>query len=69
LFGGGFALAIGFKDSGLSEWFGHSLKFFSTFHPIVLILSVSVIMMLLTELTSNTATTQILLPILVALAV
>ena len=69
LFGGGFALAIGFKDSGLSEWFGQSLKFFSVFHPIVLIISVSLVMMFLTELTSNTATTQIFLPILASLAV
>ncbi len=69
LFGGGFALAIGFKDSGLSAWFGHSLKFFSAFHPIVLIISVSLLMALLTEFTSNTATTMIFLPILAALAV
>ncbi len=69
LFGGGFALAIGFKDSGLSEWFGNSLKFFSEFHPIVLIISISLLMTFLTELTSNTATTQIFLPILAALSV
>jgi len=69
LFGGGFALAIGFKDSGLSEWFGQSLSFFKDTHPLILIFMVSFIMMMLTELTSNTATTQILLPILAALAV
>ncbi len=69
LFGGGFALALGFKDSGLSEWFGKSLSFFATFHPIVLIISICLLMTFLTELTSNTATTQIFLPILAALAV
>ncbi len=69
LFGGGFALAIGFKDSGLSAWFGHSLTFVGGAHPFVVILLVSFIMVMLTELTSNTATTQILLPILAGLAV
>ncbi len=69
LFGGGFALAIGFKDSGLSAWFGDSLTFLTGVHPFVVILLVSFIMVMLTELTSNTATTQILLPILAGLAV
>lgn len=69
LFGGGFALAIGFKDSGLSAWFGDSLSFIGGTHPLVVILAVSFIMVMLTELTSNTATTQILLPILAGLAV
>jgi len=69
LFGGGFALALGFKDSGLSQWFGESLKIFKDIHPLVLVFMVSILMVMLTELTSNTATTQILLPILAALAV
>ena len=69
LFGGGFALALGFKDSGLSQWFGESLKIFKDIHPLVLVFMVSFLMVMLTELTSNTATTQILLPILAALAV
>ena len=69
LFGGGFALAIGFKDSGLSAWFGHSLGFFGNAHPLVMIFAVVFIMEMLTELTSNTATTQIVLPILAGLAV
>ncbi|UBM61998.1 SLC13 family permease [Candidatus Sulfidibacterium hydrothermale] len=69
LFGGGFALAIGFKNSGLSAWFGHSLTFVNGTHPFWVIMLVSFIMVMLTELTSNTATTQILLPILAGLAV
>jgi len=69
LFGGGFALAIGFKNSGLSAWFGDSLTFLSGVHPLLVILLVSFTMVMLTELTSNTATTQILLPILAGLAV
>lgn len=69
LFGGGFALAVGFKTSGLSAWFGHSLTFLGNMHPFGVVLLVSFTMVMLTELTSNTATTQILLPILAGLAV
>ncbi|MBE0649482.1 MAG: SLC13/DASS family transporter [Bacteroidales bacterium] len=69
LFGGGFALAIGFKQSGLSEWFGNALGFVSNLSPLLMILIISIVMTFLTELTSNTATTQIILPIMGALAV
>jgi sodium-dependent dicarboxylate transporter 2/3/5 len=69
LFGGGFALATGFKDSGLSVWFGQQLKFLSGTHPIIIILMISLLVTFLTELTSNTATTEMILPILAGLAV
>jgi sodium-dependent dicarboxylate transporter 2/3/5 len=68
LFGGGFALASGFKESGLSIWFGNQLEFVSTFHPILVIATICFMMTFLTELTSNTATTEMLLPILAGLA-
>jgi sodium-dependent dicarboxylate transporter 2/3/5 len=69
LFGGGFALAKGFISSGLSLWIGELIEnsvFDSLFFNILLITTV---MIFLTEVTSNTATTQILLPILSALAI
>ena len=69
LFGGGFALAHGFKDSGLSIWLGDQLAGLSGTHPVILILTIALFMTFLTELTSNTATTQIILPIIAALAV
>jgi sodium-dependent dicarboxylate transporter 2/3/5 len=69
LFGGGFALASGFKESGLSTWFGEQLSFLSNAHPVILILMISLIVTFLTELTSNTATTEMLLPILAGLSV
>jgi sodium-dependent dicarboxylate transporter 2/3/5 len=69
LFGGGFALASGFKESGLSLWFGEQLMWISTAHPIFVILSIALMMTFLTELTSNTATTEMLLPVLAGIGI
>jgi len=69
LFGGGFALASGFSESGLSIWFGEQLSWTSNYHPLIVVLSITFLMSLLTELTSNTATTEMILPILAGLAV
>jgi sodium-dependent dicarboxylate transporter 2/3/5 len=69
LFGGGFALASGFKESGLSTWFGEQLSFVTVLHPIIIIAIVALLMTFLTELTSNTATTEMILPVLAGLAV
>ena len=69
LFGGGFALAAGFKESGLSAWVASQLTGLSGVPSLVMVTSVSTLMTFLTELTSNTATTQIVLPLLGSLAV
>jgi sodium-dependent dicarboxylate transporter 2/3/5 len=69
LFGGGFALASGFKESGLSLWFGEQLEWLGGVHPILLILCISFLITFLTEVTSNTATVETMLPILAGLAV
>ncbi len=69
LFGGGFALATGFKDSGLSMWMGNQLGGISNLHPILIIAVICLVMTFLTEFTSNTATAEMLLPILAALSV
>lgn len=68
LFGGGFALAQGFAESGLAVWFGEQMKVLANVHPFVLILMLTFFMSFLTELTSNTATTEMILPILAGLA-
>lgn len=69
LFGGGFALATGFKESGLSLWFGNQLSGVASFHPIIIILIIAIVMTFLTELTSNTATTEMILPVMAGLAI
>lgn len=68
LFGGGFALASGFKESGLSQWFGDQLIWLKDVHPFIIILSVSLLITFLTELTSNVATVETFLPVLAGLA-
>lgn len=69
LFGGGFALATGFKESGLSLWFGEGLSGIAGLHPLYIIFSVALLMTFLTELTSNTATTEMIIPILAGIAI
>ena len=69
LFGGGFALALGFQSSGLSVWFGEKLSWTQTIQPYLILAAVVTMMIFLTELTSNVASTQMLLPIFAALAV
>ena len=69
LFGGGFALANGFRDSGLALWLGVQLQGVSVFPPIVIVLLICLLVTFLTELTSNTATTEMILPVLAGLAI
>ncbi len=69
LFGGGFALAKGFTSTGLSNFIGTQLAGLVTVPHYVMILIIAVSVILLTELTSNTATTQMILPIMASLSV
>jgi sodium-dependent dicarboxylate transporter 2/3/5 len=69
LFGGGFALAAGFQSSGLAHWIGGRLVFLGGVHPILMIASICLLMTFLTEVTSNTATTTMMMPVLGAMAV
>ncbi|MEE9465338.1 MAG: SLC13 family permease [Candidatus Neomarinimicrobiota bacterium] len=69
LFGGGFALAQGFIASGLSQWVGGRLTGLSALSPILVVAMLALTVTFLTELTSNTATSEMLLPILAAVAV
>ena len=69
LFGGGMALAKGFVDSGLSLWFGNNLTSLNGLPMILLILSIVTSVNFLTEMTSNLATTAMLLPVLAAIGI
>ncbi len=69
LFGGGFALANGFAITGLSAFLGKSFVGVGDLHPIIMVFILCTGMTFLTEVTSNTATTQMILPILASVAV
>lgn len=64
LFGGGFALAKGFIDSGLSSFIGGQLMAAKELSELPLIGTITFIMGALTNFTSNTATTEMMLPII-----
>lgn len=69
LFGGGFALAEGFTSTGLSKFIGENLQSLSDLSPVLIVVTVALVMTFLTELTSNTATAQMILPIMASVAV
>ena len=69
LFGAGMALAQGFDSSGLAIWIGNQLIHLSDVPLIILIFLLLTSVNFLTEVTSNMATTAMLLPILVSLSV
>lgn len=68
LFGGGMALALGFESSGLATWIGKQLTLLEGISIFLLVLTVIASVNFLTEITSNLATTAMLLPIFVSLA-
>ncbi|MCF7807462.1 MAG: DASS family sodium-coupled anion symporter [Candidatus Marinimicrobia bacterium] len=68
LFGGGFALASGFQQSGLASLIGNQFSGLVGISPMAMIVSVCSGLTFLTELTSNTATTNMILPILASVA-
>ena len=68
LFGGGFALAAGFVSSGLDRYLVSGFDVLHDVPLLVLIAAIAFAMTFLTELTSNTASTQMILPVLAAAA-
>ena len=69
LFGGGFALAYGFRSTGLSQLIGQQFAGLTGAPPFVIVLAVCLVLTFLTELTSNLATTEMVLPILASVAI
>ncbi|WP_347922466.1 DASS family sodium-coupled anion symporter [Pontimicrobium sp. SW4] len=68
LFGGGLALAEGFKTTGLAEWIGLQITQFENLPLFALLFVLIFAVNFLTEITSNLATTAMLLPIIAPIA-
>jgi sodium-dependent dicarboxylate transporter 2/3/5 len=62
------ALALGFETSGLAAWIGNHMTLLEGASILLLVLILVTAVNFLTEITSNMATTAMLLPILVSLA-
>ncbi len=69
LFGGGLSLAARIQDSGLSTWLGTQAAQMEGLPVIVVVMVLSFGLLMLTELTSNTATAATFLPVVAAVAV
>lgn len=68
LFGGGMALAEGFVETGLASWIGSQMTSLQGLSIFFLVLVLIAAVNFLTEITSNLATTAMLLPILAPMA-
>jgi sodium-dependent dicarboxylate transporter 2/3/5 len=68
LFGGGLALGKGLFESGTAAWVAGQLEAVGGLPVFVLIALVCLLAMLITEVTSNTATANMLVPLLFALS-
>ncbi|XP_075706964.1 solute carrier family 13 member 2 isoform X2 [Rhinoderma darwinii] len=68
LLGGGFALAKGSEESGLSTWLGEKLTPLQSIPPVAIALVLCLLVATFTECTSNVATTTLFLPILASMA-
>jgi sodium-dependent dicarboxylate transporter 2/3/5 len=68
LFGGGIVLANALADTGATEWIAETVFGGLTGAPIVLVVGVVVLLVIfLTEMTSNTATATIIVPVLIGI--
>ena len=67
LFGGGFALASGFSETGLTHYLADQLTGLSGLPGWLVIGAVCLLVVFLTEVTSNTATASLLLPLMAVL--
>lgn len=69
LFGGGLALAAAVSSSGLALWLGQQLSGIGTVNAVLLVVAATALVIFLTELTSNLATTATFLPVIAAIGV
>ncbi len=69
LFGGGLSLAAAITDTGLADWIGMQLSGLDWIPIFVLLIVSLIVIIFLTEVTSNTATAAAFLPILASVAI
>lgn len=69
LFGGGLSLASAISSTGLAQWIGQGVGVVGSWPIILLVGLVVLLIVFLTEITSNTATTAAFLPILASVAI
>lgn len=69
LFGGGLALAGAVSETGLAAWLGDNLHAVAALPAPVLVIIIATLIIFLTELTSNVATTATFLPVAGAVAI
>ncbi len=68
MFGGGLSLANAVDVNGVAEFIGSLAHHVASLPPVFLVVVITATVILLTEMTSNAATTATLLPVLAALA-
>jgi sodium-dependent dicarboxylate transporter 2/3/5 len=69
LFGGGLSLARAMEQSGLAAWIGGAVGSLQAVPMIVIVIAVATLVVFLTELTSNVATTSMAMPVMAGAAV
>tara|TARA_Y100001935_G_C17311826_1_gene517390 strand:+ start:34444 stop:35913 length:1470 start_codon:yes stop_codon:yes gene_type:complete len=69
LFGGGLSMASAISKTGLAAWIGSQMSAFDTIPVILFVVIITALIIFLTEMTSNTASTAAFLPILASVAI
>ena len=69
LFGGGLTLASAVTHTGLAQWLGSNLQAVGTLPLFMIVIAAATMIIFLTELTSNIATTATFLPVVGAIAI
>lgn len=68
LFGGGIAIATSFSESGLTGWLGDQLAILQHIPPLIVIFGIFALVVFLSNITSNTGTVSMILPVMIAMA-
>ncbi|MCC5906047.1 MAG: SLC13/DASS family transporter [Balneolaceae bacterium] len=69
LFGGGLSLAGAIQRTGLAEWVGGYLGILAGWHVILILFIVAIVIIMFTELASNSATAAAFLPVIGSVAI